>query len=186
MKYLESFEHFTNIGESWQWIGGKGSGHDPERTYKSKLNDLLVWAYGPGWKEDWKELETLPLFINGDQIEEDGELLGYHESLKRTADTKIEISAEQEEDWGISVRWYLGDDEYEIVTQDWPFESNDVTDEEANIVRKISSLPSAQGLDTPIIIDFVQWAIREKGVQPHQISDNMLYQWISQQRISLN
>jgi len=186
MKYLETFDHFTNLAESWQWIGGKARGHDSEHTYRSKLNDLLVWAYGPGWKEDWKELEALPLFINGDQIEGDGELLGYHESLKKAADTKIEISAEHEEDWGICVRWYLEDDEYEIVTQDWPFESDDVTDEEANIVQKISSLTSAQGVDTPTIIDFVQWAIREEGVQPHQISDAMLYQWINQRRINLN
>ncbi len=174
------------IYETWQWIQKGGENPDSERSYNSTLKELLDWAYGPDWMNDWAELEALPLFVNGDQIEDDGELLGYHETLKRAADTKIEISAEYEEGWGISVRWDLGEDEYEIITQDWPFESDDVTDEEANIVRKLSSMPLAQGVDTPTIIDFVQWAIREKGMQPYQISGTMLSQWLDQQRLGLN
>jgi hypothetical protein len=84
------------------------------------------------------------------------------------------------------VIWYLGGDEYEIITQDWPFESDDVTDEEAALVRKISALPAAQELDGPTIIDFVQWAIREQGMQPQQVSGDLLGQCLGQRRIGLN
>jgi hypothetical protein len=174
------------LWETWQWIQKGGEDQDSERNYKSTLKELLDWAYGPDWINDWAALEALPLSVNGDQIEDDGEFLGYHETLKRAAGTKIGIWAEYEEDWGISVIWYLGGDEYEIITQDWPFESDDVTDEEAALVRKISALPAAQELDGPTIIDFVQWAIREQGMQPQQVSGDLLGQCLGQRRIGLN
>jgi len=174
---------YVKLWEQWQWLHKKDE--ESERSYRAKLSELLDWAYGSDWREDWHEIESLPLFVDGDEVDDD-QLLGWHETFRRAANQEIEIEAVEEEEWGIIVQWELNGVDFELVVQDWPFTDDNVTEEESQLVRRLLSSPETKDIDTPIVVDFVQWALRQQGMQEKEVTPAAFANWLDTRRFGLN
>ena len=179
MKYIILFE-------TWQWLN-RDEDSDEERDYRATVGELLSWVSGPDWADGPENLIDF-LMVDGDWPDSD-ELIGYHEMLKKRADTEIEIYS-QEMDGQVCSDWGLDGVDFSLISNDWPFSlSDELTDEEKKVYsRLVAELdPELIGLGANLadIIDFIV-EMRHKGESHLKLSSTGFKNWFSLQRSGAN
>ena len=179
MKHIKVFE-------TWQWLNRDRDSNE-ERDYRAKVGELLSWAAGPDWAEDPDLL--IDLLMVDDEWPDMDELIGYHEMLKRRADSELEIYS-QEVHGQISSDWELDGVDFSLISFDWPFSSADVlTDEEMEaydrLVTKLDPELIGLGANRADIIDFIV-KMRNGGESALRLSPTGFRNWFSLQRLGAN
>jgi hypothetical protein len=178
MKHIKLFE-------TWQGFTSKEESKD--RDYTTTVDELLSWAAGQDWKEDLENLIDL-LMVDGD-FPTNTELIGYHEMLKRRADSTIEVYS-QELDGQVLSDWVLDGVEFSLVSWDWPLTSGEILDEaeEEAYFRLVAQLEpefEAIGANRADLMDFIQWA-SGRGDSPRDLSVVGFKNWFAMRRSGAN
>jgi hypothetical protein len=177
---------YIKLWETWQWLNREEEPNEGEREYSTTVEDLLTWAVGPDWAEDWDWVPDT-IMIDWDWIDDD-EAIGYHEKLKSSANLEIQAFSEESDD-SIETYWQMGGITWVIVSQDWPFnEDEDLTEEEKSAVLKIVAevKPESMGATTPDVIDWVLHQVRKLGQRPERLTSAGFRNWFELGRAGLN
>jgi len=181
MRHLKLFEN-------WKWLGdNSGEDSDEDRELVTTVDKILNWAVGPDWKENYESL--MDIIMVDEDWPSPNEWIGYHQLLKRSADKKIEIYS-QLVDGQIFSNWRLGETEFSIVSDEWPFEEDEkLTQEEEEAYQRLSRElePEFKRLEANNVdlIDFIMELTR-KGKRPRDLSASEFSEWIRFKRSYLN
>lgn len=176
MKYIELFENWQSFSKNQE--------SEKEREYKVTVDEILTWAAGPDWSDDWSWMPDI-LMVD-DEFPEDEDYIGYLELLKKNRDLEVEVYS-QEMDGQTSSDWVIDDTEFSLISWDWPFEESDDLEElEEAMVRKLQDEIGEEGLrgigaTVVDIIDFVDWS-SERGDDLTRLSPIGFRNWLELQR----
>jgi hypothetical protein len=177
---------YIKLFEAWQWLNREEEPDEGEREYSTTVGDLLTWAVGPDWAEDWDWMLDV-MMVDWDWINVD-EAIGYHSQLKSSAGVEVTAFSE-DSDGSIETYWEMDGVNWVLITQDWPFsEDGDLTrEEESAVLRILRELgPGAGGATTPDVIDWVQSQVRGAGLSADDLSAAGFKNWFGLGRAGLN
>ena len=180
MKHIKLFEH-------WQSFS-KGREEESDREYRVTVDEILTWATGPEWSDDWSWMPDI-LMVD-DEFPEEEECIGYLELLKRNRGLEVDVFS-QELDGQIGSSWLIEDTVFDLITWEWPFEEADSLDDlEQAIVRKLAEEIGEEGLrrigaNMVDLVDFVDWS-SERGESLAELSPIGFRNWLGLQRGGAN
>jgi hypothetical protein len=180
MKYIELFE-------SWQGFN-KNKESEKEREYRVTVDEILTWAAGPDWSDDWSWMPDI-LMVD-DEFPEDENCIGYLELLKKNSDLEVDVYS-QELGGQTSSTWVIEDTVFDLISWDWPFEEEEDLEElETSVVRKLQDEIGEEGLrrigaTVVDVIDFVDWS-SERGEDLTGLTSTGFKNWLGLQRGGAN
>jgi alpha-galactosidase/6-phospho-beta-glucosidase family protein len=184
MKYIK-------LWESWQ----RFNKNTEDRKYRCTLEELFDWYLSKDWQtspENIEEPEWIEDYVsvNDDAIDSE-ESKYYIERFIFMKDEEIEVSS-QMIDGIVFNSWWMDGERFTLIANDWPFvDSHDhLTPEEDEAYARISSeLKGDVGsseISTGDFIDFVRTSVRQKRIDPRDLTSTGFRNWLDLQRGGAN
>lgn len=177
MKYIKLFE-------SWQWFNKKDDDKWEDREYRCTLAKLLDWEI-PDWRIDPEWIEDVVMvdeeWVDPEQAEY------YLERFIFMQGEEIDVDS-QMIDGQVLNSWWMDGEYFTFITQDWPFTefSETLNPEENKAFNRISSElegdTESSEISTADVIDFVEWSVRQKRIDPRELTVTGFKNWLDLQR----